>query len=135
MKALLKDFRHRVYEADLNSIGPAILSQLKRLDGGDVLYFGDDFDYSAVSYHDETQISPTIAANLVHALDAEINNAVFHARNYGHDSRLDRFAKLLHAEDKRLYYLWVYGAGESTYTATQRDTLNRLGNKVRAESV
>lgn len=104
----MKDFRNRVYDIDANSVGPAILAGL--------VHMGDDFDYQAVSYHDETQVS---------LIDYEI--AVCGG------GKLARFAALLRDEDKALCYRWIYGA--TSYTATERDTLNRLANKVRAESV
>ncbi|AWD90683.1 hypothetical protein [Pseudomonas phage Achelous] len=93
---------------------------------------GDDFDYQAVSYHDETQFSTvgnSVAVNMVHALDAAMHNAGY----FNTDHKRARFAELLRKEDKRLFYVWMYHG--ANYTATERDTLNRLANKVRAESV
>lgn len=82
-----------------------------------------NMDYSGVErrvlahYHDEIQLS---------TIDYEI--AVCGG------GKLAEFAKLLRDEDKSLCYRWLYAAPAESYTATEKDTLNRIANKVRGHA-
>lgn len=68
-------------------------------------------------YHDEVQLA---------TIDYEISVCG--------GGKVAEFAKLLRDEDKNLCYRWLYAAPEDSYTATEKDTLNRIANKVRGHA-
>lgn len=74
-------------------------------------------------------MNTTLAANLVHTLDVGMLELMQAAPS----TKMERFADLLRAESVGLFYKWVYDYKPNLYTNAERDTLQRIANKVRAE--